>query len=146
MPAIQSLFSFIGINPKLFSKEELLIIEADLLAHVYNQVKELFRDQQKEYFKLMKFTTEMENTMLDANYPRFIINDILLTEEYTLAGIACYTQTPEDIIYEIATGCNTRPCAIFLQKLIELHRSVRYELYQSIIKKIADIYIAAKIV
>jgi hypothetical protein len=39
-------------------------------------------------------------------------------------------------------GRNVRPSAIFLRKLIDLHRSVRRELYQKIIKKVTENYLA----
>ena len=73
---------------------------------------------------------------------QWVINDILATGAYTLQGIAYYTQTPEEIVYEVAIGCNLRPSAIFLQRLIDLHREVKQELYLSIRKKIAAEYLA----
>lgn len=143
MPAIEPLCHLIGINSNKFSKEEIFILEAELLIHICYEIKEFYRDRYKNYFRLMKFTIEMENAMLDANYIRFAINDILLTEEYTLSGIAYYTQTPEDIIYEVVTGSNTRPSATFLQKIIELHREVKRDLYDTIIKKVYEQHLSA---
>lgn len=141
MSAIQPLCSLIGINPNKLSREEIFILEAELLTHICKELKEFFKYQHRDYFRLMKFTREMEETMLDVNYIRFVIKDILYTEEYTLNGIAYYTQTPEEVVYEIATGCNSRPSATFLQKIIDLHRSVRRDLYNTIIKKIAQQYL-----
>ena len=57
-------------------------------------------------------------------------------------GIACYTDTHEDIVHELISGLNTKPLPIFLRKAIELHKSVRKDLYQVISKKIADEYLA----
>ena len=65
-----------------------------------------------------------------------MINDILLSEEYTLPGIACYTQMPEDVVNDIATGLNTNPSVKFIRRIIELHRIVRRDLYAQIMKKI----------
>lgn len=135
MPALQPLCSLFRVNLNKLSREEKFILEAELLNHICNELKMLFRNQYNDYFRLMKFTKEMVATMLDTNYICFVIKDILLTEEYTLTGIACYTQTPEEVVYELVSGCNTRPSAIFLQRIIELHRSVRSELYNSILKK-----------
>lgn len=135
MSAIQPLCTLLGINTRKLSKNEIYILEAELLRHICRELKEFFRNQYRNYFRLMKFTTEMEDTMLDANYIRFAIKDILVTEEYTLDGIACYTQTPQDVVYEIAIGSNTRPSATFLQRIIDLHRTVKRELYDTIIKK-----------
>jgi hypothetical protein len=79
---------------------------------------------------------------MEDNFARCLVNDILLTEEYTLQGIAYYTQTPEEVIVEVAMGQNTRPSAILLRRIIELHRMVRSELYREMMKKIANEYSA----
>jgi len=47
-----------------------------------------------------KINIEKEKSMIESNFIRCIINDILSTEEYTLPGIAYYTDTPEEIIIE----------------------------------------------
>lgn len=142
MATIELLSCFLGVNPKYLSKEEKLILEADLLGNICKELKEVFREQYSNYFHLMKFNTEMEEKMLDMNYIRWAITDILLTGEYTLSGIAYYTETPEEVVYEVALGSNLRPTAIFLQRVIELHRQVKHDLYISIRKKIAEQYLA----
>lgn len=142
MAATELLFCFLGVNPKSLSKEEKLILEADLLANICKELKEIFREQYSNYFRLMKFDPEMEDNMLDMNYICLAIKDILLTGEYTLSGIAYHTQTPEEVVYEVVIGCNLRPSAIFLQRVIELHREVKRDLYISIRKKIAEQYLA----
>ena len=129
-----------GINPYKLSKEENLILEVELYTRICEMLKEVFRGQYKVYFRLMKCTAEVEDVMMEARFARCVINDILSTEEYTLPGIACYTQTPEDVVYDVAMGLNTNPTAIFLRKIIELHRSIRRELYREIIKKIKTEY------
>ena len=78
----------------------------------------------------------MENIMLEECLIKYIINDILSTEEYSLSGIAYYTNSPEDVIYEIAMGNNTNPSLFLSKKIIELHRSVRPYLYHELIKKV----------
>ena len=85
----------------------------------------------------MKFSIDRENSMLETNFMRFIIEDILSTEEYTLQGIAYHLDIHEDVILEIIAGRNNSPSATLQRKFIELHRSVRLDLYQEIIKKIA---------
>lgn len=74
--------------------------------------------------------------MFEDSFTRCIINDILASGEYTLSGIACYTQTPEEVVYELAVGNITNPSMIFFRNIIELHRSIRVELYQAIMEKI----------
>ena len=141
MPAIQPLCIMIGINPKDLSKEENLILEAELFSRVCEEIKEEFRKHYAQYFRWLKFTTKEENIMLEANFLRLIIQDIIATEEYTLQGVACYTDAPIDVIQEIFDGRNTNPSTCVLRKTIDLHRTLRRELYFTIIKKIAMTYL-----
>ncbi len=142
MPAVEPLYYLIGINIANLSKEEKLLLEAELFLKICDELREIFRKQHRDYFNCMKFTLEMENTMLDANFIRLIIQDILLSEEYTLQGIARYIDTHEDVVHELAAGLNTKPLATYFRKTIELHRTVRHELYHAIGKKIAFGYLA----
>ena len=57
-------------------------------------------------------------------------------EAYSLQGIACYANVPEEIIYEVASGCNTNPSLTLSRKIIDLHRQVRGDWYDDIIKRI----------
>src|SRR3990167_6503390 len=143
MSAMEPLCRLLGINHKKFSKEENSLLEAELFVRICNDLKEFFRDQYKDFFQFMKFTANKENVMLERNFIQLIINDILSTEEYTVQGIAHYTDIHEDIIHEFASGLNTKPLAICLRKIIELHQSVRHQLYQSIGKKIVAEYLSA---
>jgi len=81
--------------------------------------------------------------MLETNLVRLMITDIIETGDYTPQGIALYSDTHEDVVNEIIAGINTKPLATFLWKIIELHRGVRRELYNTIGKKIASEYLAA---
>lgn len=140
MSSIKSWCSLIGIDSKMFSKEENFLVEAELFKCICEELKEIFREQHKAYFRLMKFTLKKEEAMLEANFTRLIIQDILSTNEYNIQGIAYYTTTPEEVVEEILGGLNINPSAIFLQRIIDLHRSVRNELYNKIIKKIISKY------
>lgn len=136
MPALEPLCYLLGINPSKLSKEENIILEVDLYLRIGEELKEMFRQEYKDYFYLLKFTLSMENIMLEDNFIRLIMRDILSTGEYSLQGIARYIDTPEDIVYELASGLNAKPLAVHLRKTIELHRSVRPSLYQAIGEKI----------
>lgn len=136
MSALELLCHIIGVNSQKLSREENLILEAELFYQICDELKKILWERFKEYFRLLKFDCEMEDTVIEANFMRCIINDILASEAYTLSGIACYTQTPEDIIYEVAAGCNTSPSFYLSRKIIEIHRNVRPELYKEIMKKI----------
>ncbi len=142
MAAAEPLYSLIGVVSEGLSKNESILLEADLFARVCEELKEAFRGQYKDYFSVMKFTIERENVMLETKLARLIIQDILSTGDYNMEGIACYTDTYEDVIQEVMAERNTSPSAAFLRKLISLHRLVRRELYESVIKKITTTYLA----
>ena len=114
------------------SQHKNLIFEAEVILNIYTELIYIFKKEYKNYFNLIKLTLKMENEMLEKNFMRFIINDILLTEDYTLEGIALYTDTPKDVVIEFASGLATNPSAHFFLKIIALHRSVRPQLYKEI--------------
>ncbi len=136
MAALELLCHFIGVDPRQFSKEENLILEAELYTRISNELWESFRSQYQDYFQLFKFNVEMENMVMEINFIRCLINDILKSEAYTLSGIAYYTQTPEEVIQDLIIGHKVSHVITFTRKLIELHKSIRPEIYQNIIKKI----------
>lgn len=141
MSAAEPLCLLIGINPCRLNKQEILFVQVELFSQICSVLKNYFRERYKHYFRLAKFTKEMEDAMLDCDFYRLIINDILATEEYTLEGMACYTQTPQDILCDIVVGHHSRPSAIFLEKLIELHRLVRRDFYRAMMQKIVLDYV-----
>jgi len=138
MPAVRSFCDLLGIEEKRLSKEEQLILEAELFARIYEEIKEIIKEDNREYYRLLKLNSEKEKSMIDVNFIRCIINDILSTEEYTLPGIAYYTDTPEEVIFEVASGRITSPTFFLCQKIIDLHRAVRPQLYSSIVSKIRN--------
>lgn len=142
MSLMEPLYRLIGVKPCHFSKEEILLLEAELFIRVYEEIKEFFREIHRNFFSSILFTKEMEDEVLEKRFLRFVVEDILATKEYTLSGVAYYTGTHEDVITEVITGQNTNPSSVLLRKLIELHRSVRADLYRGIVKKITEKYMS----
>jgi hypothetical protein len=140
MSAMESLCHLIGAYPIKFSELERIILEAELFSQICAELKENYRMQYRDYFRLMKFTIKMETEMLEANFTRLVIKDILQTREYTVEGLAQYTGIHEDVIHEVMCGRNTNPSAVLLQRAIDLHRMVRRDLYQAIIQKVVSQY------
>jgi hypothetical protein len=134
----------VGIDMPKFSLGEIFILEAEFFICLYEELKDIFRAQYKNYFKLMRFNTEKEDAMLEANFLRFVINDILVSEEYSLEGIAYYTQIPEDVICDVVAGNNSAPSLQLTKKIIDLHRSVRPTLYRETMKKIVAQYLISE--
>ncbi|VVC76396.1 hypothetical protein AQUSIP_17080 [Aquicella siphonis] len=143
MPAIQEFCDIFCLDSQGLSRKEKLILEADLFVQVCRELIEIFRQYFQNYFILMNFSVEMENAMLEENFLQLLIKDILISGEYTVAGIAHYTNIHEDIVHEVLIGRNNCPSAAFLRRTIELHQSVRRDIYQQIRKKIADNYLSA---
>lgn len=137
MSAIEPYYCLIGTLPTHITESEAQLLEAELFCHFVREIKFYLKEKYyQDIFHLMKLTKKEEDMMLEANFLKTVINDILATNEYTLAGIAYYTDTPEDVIVEIITGKNQRPSAIFMQRAIDLHRLVKKDLYKHLAKKI----------
>lgn len=143
MPASEPLCDLFKLDISILTKKENTLFEAELFIFFCEELKEEFRKQHKHYFQIMRFSLSKENNMLEAKFAQLIINDIISTKNYSLKGIAHYTGSFEDVLEEIMLGRNTNPSAIFLQRLISLHRSVRQELYEVIMKKIITRYSSA---
>lgn len=135
MAAVELLCHLAGVDSGKFSRKENILLEALLFTFISEKLMTVFKEKYQDYFCLMKLTHEKENSMLETNFACCILKDILSTEEYTLAGIANYADTHEDVLQEILTRSNTSPSATVLRRLIELHRSVRRDLYDGIIQK-----------
>ena len=125
----------VNINSTMLTKNEIMLLELELFSRVLEELEILFTHQHKDYFRLLKFTHEMESAMIENHLIRYIINDILSTGEYSLEGIAYHTQIPQEVIFEIATGLQDCLSLSLSQKIIELHRSVRNDIYQAILQK-----------
>lgn len=131
----------LGLNAHKLSRVENLVLEAELFRRVYEELKEYFKANYKNYFKLIKINAEMEEHMLESNFIRFLITDILSTENYSVEGIACYTQSTEDVICDVMAGENVAPSLLLSRRIMDLHRSVRPELYKEMMKKILRDYL-----
>lgn len=135
MPTPAAFTEFIGVDAAFFSKEEKLFLEMALFYQVVSELKRFFHKQWKMYFHLVAIAPK-EETMQETHYLRCIINDIIRSESYTLTGIAVYTHEPEELIYEVVSGENASPSWRLWRKIVDLHRTVRPELYQGIMRKL----------
>lgn len=138
MAATELLCHLFGVNPQSLTLQEGLILEVELFTRICGELKEIYRIKNKNYFSLIKINTQKENTMLEAKFLIFVIDDILMSGEYSLEGIAYHTQIPEDVICDISSGKNKTPSLLVSQKIIDLHRKVRPDLYQEVVKKVTE--------
>ncbi len=140
MPAMEFLCRIIGVNPARLSKEENVILEAVLFCSLCDYLKDRFEHEFISDFSLMNDNSNRDEMMMEASFIRFIIHDLIRSGEYTMAGIAVYTNIPEEVVYEIAIGKNISPSLYVSRKIIELHKTVRLDLYQEIMRKISADY------
>ncbi|OGT38524.1 MAG: hypothetical protein A3F11_04525 [Gammaproteobacteria bacterium RIFCSPHIGHO2_12_FULL_37_14] len=135
MSAMEPLCLLAGIDPKRFSKEKRLLLEAEFFSRIYKKLEDNFRKQYTNYFNLFRFTLNREDIALEENFVRSLIQNMLSSGDYTVQGIARYTNTPEDVLMEIIVGLNPYPSAIFLRRLIELDRAQRRDFYHTLVKE-----------
>lgn len=128
------------LDSSKFSNIEKHLLEIKLFVGIYRELHEIFKRQYMDYQRLIKTTPNQEESMLSINFEQEMIKDILSTKEYSLSGIATHTFTPEEVVYDIASGINTDPTCKLSRKLFELHMTVRRNLYDAIVQKIISQY------
>lgn len=134
MSAVIPLRCLMGSAAPKLSKYETILLEVELFARICDELKAFFMGS--KIICLDIYRTAGEGVAMEVRLVKSIINDILSTGEYNLQGIACYTGTHEDIVEDIFTGMNNSPTAVFFRRLVDLHRTVRRELYEMIMQKI----------
>jgi len=124
------------IRPCNLTKVEKNLLEINLFALVYEELHKIFKQQYERYFKLIPFIYLKDEDMLTVNFIQEMLKDILSTSEYTMSGVANYTNIPEEVLFDIILGTNTNPTFELSRKLFELHMVVRRELYRQILNKV----------
>lgn len=109
------------------NKKESVLLGSLLFISLYQELSHKF-----EYFN----TNEKEERMISGFLIQGLVNDLLGTKDYTLAGLASYTGYPEEVIYDIAVGLNINPTLALATKIMELHSIARRDCYHELIEKI----------
>lgn len=136
MSAVMPLYNLIEMDVDNFTQIEKNFLDTVLFLNVCEELKMLLFKEYKNYFLAIKDNVQKEKVMLEQNFIGCILNDILATKEYSLAGIAYYTDTPEDVLYDVIAGTNINPAFSLVRKVIELHRLIRSDLYLSLLNKV----------
>jgi hypothetical protein len=149
MPATEFLYQLIGIEPRKFSKEENVLIEAEIFTRICGDMEVIFEEKNKNYFRVIKFYIDKESDMRNHDLQLVdlvctVVNDILSTKEYTIEGIAQYADLPPDVIYEASLGANKAPSLKLFRRVIELHKMVRPKLYEYLMDKFTAEYLAVQ--
>lgn len=129
-----------GADPKKLSKEENLLIEAALISGLCDELMRIYQTRFPVHLK--KQFDERESEMTYGNIINLILQDLIKSNDYTITGVAAYSNVPEEVIYDIAIGNNNNPSLDVSRKIIELHKSARIELYQTVMQKITSSYVA----
>lgn len=137
MPALEPFYHLLDAKQKRVSKNEVLLIEIILFLQLEYALNKIIRTV-CAHEKNTHDTDCKEHNMIESNFVRNLIEDILSTEEYTLSGIAFHLQVPEEVLSDILIGYNQSPSLVLARKIMELHKCVRRDLYQYVVKKIVS--------
>lgn len=128
MKIIDNLGWAFGISRKLLSKEEMFLLDALLLDALCGELTGLLKEEYK--------------MVLDKNVINLMLQDLIRSEDYTIGGVAAYTDVPEEVVYDIAIGSITNPSLDVSRKIIKLHMGARPALYTRVMQKITEQYSA----
>lgn len=114
------------------------ILKAFLIYRLYHFVKKIYQvnhplDQRHDDY------SKQENYSMDNKLIQFIINEILVTGEYSLEGIARYTRIPFDVIYDAASGINPKISVTSWIQIINLYLQVKPQLAALFTEKLVEI-------
>lgn len=114
---------------KILSKRELNLLENEILIYILREFRKIFQIDACN-------AVEWEAKVFETSVLRGMLCEILATGEYTLQGIAFYTGFHEDAIHDVASGLNSYPSIPLFYRLVELHRLVRKDRYESVRQKL----------
>lgn len=136
MIKMELIYNLAGINLKTLSQNIKFLFTSYLLTRIHGELFKKFKSHHQAHLQILEPDLSEENLMLEANFMMYLLKDILSTGEYSLSGIANYVRMPEDVIYDLFIGINKSPSFSLWNKIIELHSTVRSDLYQELINKI----------
>lgn len=142
MATMEYLCSVAGIDPKKLSREENLLLEVVLICEVCDELMQVYQIKIPE--NLRKNFKEKEMMIIHGNVINLIVQDLIKSNDYTITGVAAYSNVPEEVIYDIAIGNNNNPSLEVARKIIELHKTARAELYQRVMQKITASYLTGE--
>lgn len=131
-----------GVDPKKLSREENLLLEVVLICEVCDELMQVYQVTVPE--NLRKNFKEKEVMIVHGNVINLIVQDLIKSNDYTITGVAAYSNVPEEVIYDIAIGNNNNPSLEVARKIIELHKTARAELYQRVMQKITASYMTGE--
>lgn len=108
-------------------KSERQLLKAILLNKTHQFLAECFAS----HLKLeLKNHSSMESYLMDNKILQLLIQGIVDSEQYTLEGIAFYTNIPFDVIYDAACGISNHLSITTWTKIVNLYLQVKPEVAQ----------------
>ena len=133
MSAIEPICFQQGVKPSRLSANELKILEAEYFVRICLILEKWMKKNNE--VQDIRSVKGKSGELLDGNFVRCMINDMLSAGFYTVSGLALYTGVPDDVIFDLAGGLNSDPSLRLTRKLIELHRMARPEIYRKLLGK-----------
>lgn len=123
-----------GFTLKFSAKNERKILKAFLLERFHQLFCELFY----KTIQPDQNNSSMECYTMDSKIIQLLIHGIVETGEYTLEGIAYYTQIPFDVIYDAACGINNQFSITPWMRIIALYIQVKPDIAQMLFDKLLE--------
>lgn len=137
MSATDLLSCVFRLDTRKLTHTEKVRLEARFISLIYQEFQKHFRSRCDDLMSVFNSIDAMEENMYRMNFVGEMINDILMTEEYSLSGIACHTRIPEEVLYDVVAGLNTNPTLDLSRRIFELHATVKKDFYTALLKKIS---------
>jgi hypothetical protein len=118
-----------------FEENEIEILKFFLLGFLHKLFSEIFKNQQDSN----QYNLSMESYAMDSLIVQSILKGIIETGEYTLEGIAYYTQIPFDVIYDAASGIHNHFSVTPWAKIANLYLQVKPEIAQLLINRLLEL-------
>jgi len=110
------------------------VLKTFLLLHLHQILFELLRASD---FKNQLDQT-MEYHIMDSKIIQLLIQGIIDSEEYTLEGIAYYTQIPFDVIYDATCGITNHFSITPWTRIMDLYLKVRPDVKKALVHKLLE--------
>ena len=115
------------ISLKYSVKNERNFFKAIILSQIHRFLYDLF---DRSILTNKKNNSSMESYVMDSKILQLLLQGIVETGEYTLEGIAFYTNIPFDVIYDAACGISYHLSVTAWAKVVDLYLQVKPEIAQ----------------
>jgi hypothetical protein len=93
MSTPESFCQLTNLPADTLNQEENMLLEIELFHHIITELKSIFIDHHKDYFRLLKYTQEMENSMIETNFIRYILKDFSYRRIFTDRNFLLYSNS-----------------------------------------------------